>query len=59
MEVLVEIVAELVVGIGLVVVAYAVGSIVYLQYRVARRSLRTWPAPNRSSTPRAATGPCG
>ena len=40
MEVLVEIVAELVVGIGLVVVAYAVGSIVYLQYRAARRSLR-------------------
>ncbi|HMG44733.1 MAG TPA: hypothetical protein VK611_25590, partial [Acidimicrobiales bacterium] len=40
MEVVVEIVAELVVGIGLVGVAYAVGSIVYLQYRVARRSLR-------------------
>ena len=37
---MVEIVAELVVGIGLVGVAYAVGSIVYLQYRVARRSLR-------------------
>jgi hypothetical protein len=40
MEILIELVAELVVGIGLVGVAYAVGSIVYLQYRAARRSLR-------------------
>lgn len=40
MEVLIEIVAEVAFGIGMVGVAYAVGSIVYLQYRAARRSIR-------------------
>ena len=40
MEVLVEILAEVVFSFAMVGVAYAVGSIVYLQYRAARRSLR-------------------
>ncbi|HEY8545991.1 MAG TPA: hypothetical protein VIL36_13125 [Acidimicrobiales bacterium] len=40
MEVLIEVAAEVLFGFGMVAVAYAVGSIVYLQVRAARRGLR-------------------
>ena len=40
MEVLFEIAAELLFGVVMVAIAYAVGSVVHLQFRAARRSLR-------------------